>query len=193
MEKKHPVLKLFLYIILLYVAWYVFYQFVLIPGGSFDFWLTRQVTSHSISLLNLLSVEHFSMFVNPYGKCSILRDNLKVISVNHACNGQVLYPVFISFIVVTGGHWLNKITMALLGSLVIYISNLIRVISLVYVKISYPQYLDFNHKYTFVILVYSVIFLLWVYWANMFSKYKIFNHASKKYTHKDPAQLDTRH
>lgn len=177
MEKIHPVIKLFLSIILLYVGWYIFYQFVLVPGGAFDFWLTQRVTAHSVGVLNLISADHFGIFVNPHGKCSILRENLKVISVNHACNGQVLYPVFISFIIVTKGSWRNKLLMVLLGSLVIYIVNLIRVISLVYVRIYFPKYLDFNHKYTFVIFVYSVIFALWVFWVHRFSKLKLLKNA----------------
>ena len=175
-KNLHPVVRLFGAVILLYIVWYVLYQFVLVPGGAFDFWLTRQVTSHSIWVLNLIS-GGFDIFVNPYGMCSILRNNLKVISVNHACNGQLLYPVFWSFIIVTRGPWLNKLIMITAGSFIIYFTNLIRVVALVYIRLNYPAYLRFNHKYTFVILVYSVIFMLWVYWAKEFSKKQILKDA----------------
>ncbi len=177
MKNIHPVIKLFIAIILLYVGWQVLYQFVLTPGGPFDFWLTKLVTKHSVWILNLTDHD-YTLYVNPYGKCSILRDHVRIISVNHACNGQVLYPVFMSFVIVTRGPWLNKVAMILLGSIIIYLTNLLRVISLVFVRLHYPKYLDFNHKYTFVLVVYVVIFTLWVYWINKFSKYQFYRNAN---------------
>ncbi|MFN8436952.1 MAG: archaeosortase/exosortase family protein [Cytophagales bacterium] len=180
LSKQHKsILKLLLIILGLYILWHFVYIFWLIPGGKFDFWLTQKVTENSISILNLFN-NQYSIFVNPYGKCSILYQNLKVISVNHACNGQVLYPVFYAFIIATSGSWINKIIYISVGSVIIYICNLLRVVTLVLIRLNFPQYLNFNHKYTFTIVVYSVIFLMWYLWVNKFSKLVILKNEQSK-------------
>lgn len=35
-----------------------------------------------------------------------------------------------------------------------------------------PQYLNFNHTYTFTFIAYSVVFGLWILWVNKFSDTK---------------------
>jgi hypothetical protein len=40
---------------------------------------------------------------------------------------------------------------------------------LVLINNHYPQYLDFNHLYTFTILVYAIIFILWYIWAKKYA------------------------
>ncbi len=168
-ENTKPIIRLFIYIIAMFILWQILYVNFLTPGGKFDFWLTKTVTKHSIFTLNIFS-SNYDIFVNHYGKCSILHNNIKIISVNHACNGQVLYPVFAAFIIATNGQLINKFSYILLGSFLIYGINVLRVISLVYIRLYYPAYLNFNHKYTFTLIVYSFIFYLWYYWVNSFSK-----------------------
>jgi len=36
----------------------------------------------------------------------------------------------------------------------------------------FPEYLNFNHTYTFTFMVYAFIFLLWMIWVNRFSENK---------------------
>jgi len=42
----------------------------------------------------------------------------------------------------------------------------LRVVALITINYYAPQYIEFNHTYTFTILVYSIIFLLWMWWVN---------------------------
>jgi exosortase/archaeosortase family protein len=60
-----------------------------------------------------------------------------------------------------------------LGILIIHLLNIIRVIALTLLAYKAPEYLDFNHTYTFTILVYSVVFILWMIWALKISKVQI--------------------
>jgi hypothetical protein len=41
--------------------------------------------------------------------------------------------------------------------------------SLALIQYKAPEYLDFNHHYTFTVIVYAFIFLLWMIWVNKFS------------------------
>jgi hypothetical protein len=40
---------------------------------------------------------------------------------------------------------------------------------LIFIQIKSPESLEFNHKYTFTLLVYSLIFALWMLWVNRYS------------------------
>jgi exosortase/archaeosortase family protein len=47
--------------------------------------------------------------------------------------------------------------------------NVLRVVALAIIAKYCPQYLNFNHTYTFTFVIYSFIFLLWIIWVNKFS------------------------
>ena len=70
------------------------------------------------------------------------------------------------------GRLKDKLWFVPLGFLGILVLNIIRIIALSMIYYHKPQYLDFNHKYTFVIIVYGAIFGLWVLWVNKFANKK---------------------
>jgi hypothetical protein len=41
-------------------------------------------------------------------------------------------------------------------------------VSLLIIFDKYPTALDFNHKYTYVVIVYGLIFFLWWWWAKKY-------------------------
>jgi len=86
-----------------------------------------------------------------------------------ACNGQVLYALYIGFILATPGLTKHKIAAISLGSISIFVVNSLRVIALCLIKVNAPQYLAFNHKYTFTVVVYSCIFAMWMLWIKYFA------------------------
>lgn len=166
-----PVIHFFLKAFLLYLLWFLIYDLYLRENGLADSWLTNNVTNHSISILRLLRFDATHTFgFNTYHQVSI--ENIKMLGISNACNGQVLYPLFAGFIIATPGFWKNKLVMIITGFVSIYIVNILRIVLLIIIRYYKPEYLAFNHKYTFVILVYSFIFFLWILWVNKFSKLK---------------------
>lgn len=91
------------------------------------------------------------------------------ICIGSGCSGLELFLLFFGFILLMRGRLKDKLWFVPLGFLSILIMNIIRIIVLCVIYYHTPQYLDFNHKYTFVIVVYGAIFGLWVLWVNKFA------------------------
>jgi exosortase/archaeosortase family protein len=67
------------------------------------------------------------------------------------------------------GPWKKKMWFVPLGILSIYLINSLRVIGLAVNHMVSQESFDFNHKYTFTILIYGAIFFFWMIWVNRFS------------------------
>ena len=94
------------------------------------------------------------------------------ICVGTGCSGLELYLLFFGFILLMKGSWKDKIWFIPLGFLTILALNIIRIVVLSIIYYHVPQYLNFNHKYTFVIIVYAAMFGLWILWIKKFSAKK---------------------
>jgi exosortase family protein XrtF len=86
------------------------------------------------------------------------------------CNGITLFALFTGFVIAYPGPVKRKIWFIPLGLFAIHIVNILRIVALAFITLYAPSYLEFNHTYTFTIIVYSFVFFLWMLWANKFSK-----------------------
>jgi len=91
------------------------------------------------------------------------------ICIGSGCSGLELFLLFFGFILLMRGRLKDKLWFVPLGFLGILVLNIIRIILLSVIYYHTPQYLEFNHKYTFMIIVYGAIFGLWVLWVNKFA------------------------
>lgn len=91
------------------------------------------------------------------------------ICIGSGCSGLELFLLFLGFILLMRGRLKDKLWFVPLGFLAILVLNIIRIVVLSVIFYHTPQYLEFNHKYTFVIIVYGAIFGLWVLWVNKFA------------------------
>ena len=91
------------------------------------------------------------------------------ICIGKGCSGLELFLLFFGFIFLMKGRIIDKLWFVPLGTLAILVLNIIRIIALSVIYYHRPEYLEFNHKYTFVIIVYGAIFGLWVLWINKFA------------------------
>lgn len=168
MNFLEPNLKRFLTIsVSIYLIWFIIYDLWLKTEGTLDSWLTKTLTDNTITCLRWLKIQSFHSM---QGKDHIIMGpDKKIIEISNACNGLVLYPLYIGFILAIPGRAKWMVVMALIGSIIIFVVNVLRAVILCLIKIHYPLYLDFNHRYTFAIMVYAVIFFLWFIWINKFS------------------------
>lgn len=149
--------------ILLYVAWFIINDFFVASSGIND-WLNHRVAFDASLFLKTFG---YTTGIEP-GNHQFLIDinNKKMVGVGNPCNGLELFVLFAGFIICFPGGAKNKLWFIPLGVLIIHISNLIRAAVLALIQYYHPEYLDFNHHYTFVIIVYGIIFGLWIYWVN---------------------------
>jgi exosortase family protein XrtF len=91
------------------------------------------------------------------------------LTVGAPCDGVVLYVLFICFILAFPGPWKHKIWFLPVGALSVFAVNVLRIAALAVIVHINPDWLAFNHDYTFTLLVYSYVFGLWMLWVKKFS------------------------
>jgi exosortase/archaeosortase family protein len=91
------------------------------------------------------------------------------IAIGNRCNGLFTIMIYIGFIIAYPGRWGSKAVFIVIGSISIFVSNIIRMIALTYNAIYHPISLEFNHSYTYTFVVYSVVFVFWIWWVNKYS------------------------
>lgn len=156
--------------LLVYVLW-SFVEVFLLPDGNF---IEKFLTSSEAFLVSKLfiifgytNVTHEYL---PPDASIVLMDGKKVIGISDSCNGLVLFVTFIGFIIAFPTHFLSKLKFSLVGVVFIYTINVIRIFLLGLIYIYFPEYLDFNHHYTFTFFVYMDIFLLWMVFVKRYGE-----------------------
>jgi len=154
----------------IYIIWFIAYDFFIAPAGKVDTWLNERVAIDAGHMLSLIGLEGGTVPGNRQTIVTICGDTM--VGVGNPCNGLELFALFAGFILCFPGAWNHKSWFILAGCIAIHIINSIRTASLAVIQYKAPEYLDFNHHYTFTVVVYAFIFLLWVIWTNIFSKKK---------------------
>jgi len=175
LKENKKLIRFLLICLMAYLIWVVLYNHWIGPDKRLDFWLSGIEAKEVIVLLKWLGYPVEQM-VYGYKHIFYLHDQ-RLVALATSCNGLVLFPLFSCFIFATHGNLKRKIIYVLIGCMLIYHVNILRIMGLLLVKIYRPESLDFNHKYTFTVLVYSFIFYLWYLWINFYAVSKEKNHA----------------
>ena len=159
----------FLFVVALaFGLWQLLYSLVLHPWGGLDRWLIDSLTWLSGLLLRLLGYE---LLPEPTGDVNryIGVQGGHHLWIGDRCDGLTVMVVFLIFIAAFPGPWKHKPWFMLVGLAAIHLINAVRVAALcIVVTIDY-ELLNFNHDYTFQIVVYSVVLLLWYIWVKRFA------------------------
>lgn len=103
---------------------------------------------------------------------AITYEGRHILRIESACNGLVLMMLFAGFIIAFPGPWKHKLWFIPLGIVIIHVVNILRVAALGWNYVSASRSFEFNHKYTFELVVYCVIFLMWMWWSNQYANLK---------------------
>lgn len=152
--------------VVLYLLWFMLYDNWLLKDGLVDHFLINHLVNSTSFLL-----QSFGYTVFEYAD-AVGVDGTHGVLIGVPCNGLSLFALFAGFIIIFPGKWLYKLIYIPLGILLIHIINIFRLVGLALVVVYHPTSLEFNHKYTFTVIVYVFIFLLWIIWVNKFSRKK---------------------
>ena len=149
---------------IIYILWYVVYVLWLHPRTKLDLLVINNLISISSAILVFFN---YNLIDYPY------RENIRTMGIDGShglwigdpCNGLTLFALFAGFILAYPGKIKWKLLYIPLGLITIHLLNVLRIIGLSLITYYKPQYLDFNHTYTFTMIVYSYVFFLWYYWA----------------------------
>ena len=156
----------------LYAAWYLLYAFVLHPWGVLDHAVIDSLIAWGGAILKFLGYTLIPEPVNADHIRTIGVEGGHLLWIGDPCNGVGLFAVFLIFLIAYGGPWKHKLWFGALGILSIHLINALRVAALcIVVSINY-EWLNFNHDYTFYVIVYGWVFLLWYIWVRRFAPRK---------------------
>jgi exosortase family protein XrtF len=87
------------------------------------------------------------------------------------CNAISVIILFIAFIVAFSGKLKVTLLYIFVGSVLIYIFNIFRIIFLTILVYHFPHQEHLLHGVLFPLIIYGIVFLLWIIWVNKFSGY----------------------
>jgi exosortase/archaeosortase family protein len=150
--------------ILLYLIWFVCYDLWLKKVGFVDVFVIENLVYLAFEGLSLLGHQVDIDFDRIYivGAVSGVR-------VGSGCDGIELLALFTGFVLIFEGSWKHKIWFIPLGILILHFLNVLRVMALSINGLTSRVMLEFNHKYTFTIVLYCFTFLGWYLWVKYFA------------------------
>lgn len=165
---RDALVRFLLLVAALFIGWQLLYSLVIHPWGALDRWLIDRLTDHSGTALHLLGYE---LLPEPAGDSSryIGVQGGTFLWIGDRCDGLSVMVVFALFIGAFPGPWKHKPWFILLGVLLIHAMNVLRVVALCYVVTIDYELLNFQHDYTFQVVVYSCVLLLWYIWVKRFA------------------------
>lgn len=88
------------------------------------------------------------------------------------CNSISIIILFLAFIIAFSGSVKATIIYGIIGSVLIYFTNIFRIAVLSIGILEYPTQQEILHGLVFPAIIYGMVFLLWVIWVNKFSNFK---------------------
>lgn len=144
----------------IYVVWYLVYELWVLPNGYIDEPLSRNIASVSAGILSFFGQDIF-LFGRVVGITGAAG-----VEIVDGCNGIAAIGLFLGFIYAYPGAWLPRIYFSILGIIVIYLVNIVRIITLCLIQVYYPTAFGFTHDYSTTAIFYIIIFALWMIWVN---------------------------
>jgi exosortase family protein XrtF len=155
---------------LAYLILTFFYQFYLVRSLSKVDAITTIVAKNTISVLQLF--DNASLEKSGVDKfIKIFYKETYVARVIEGCNAVSIIVLFVSFIIAFSGKIKQTILFIIIGSLIIYIFNVLRIALMSILMFHYPEQEHILHGVIFPLIIYGTVFILWIIWVNKFSKY----------------------
>lgn len=156
--------------VLLYIIWFVILDSFVSQDGIVNVWLNKRVATDASYILDLFGLNGGT---NPgIHQTKVMINGVSMVGIGNPCNGLELFALFAGFIICFPGNVKTKLWFIPIGIIIIHFVNVLRAVALAFIQFKAPEYLDFNHHYTFTVIVYSIIFLLWMAWVNRISGFE---------------------
>jgi exosortase family protein XrtF len=174
---KNPFIRFLVLAAGSYLAWYIVYHSYINVDTNVD----RVVIDNLIDLSgSAMESMGYTLIPEPPEADAIRTvgiDGTYGLWIGDPCNGVTLFALFLIFMIWFPGPIKHKLWFIPFGLITIHLLNVVRIIALCII-VSYDyRYLDFNHNYTFTILIYGYMFILWILWVKKFSEVNTKQHA----------------
>lgn len=151
--------------------WYFLYTFLIKPSFLYDAIIIDKLSRTSAWLLEFFNFNPILIDGRFEGYSNWIRlPDSGGVQIGPECDGLIVISLFVIFVLVFPGPWKKKLWYIPSGIALLFLLNIIRISALAYMVKESPEWLSFNHDYTFTIIIYSIVFLLWYIWVNKLSK-----------------------
>lgn len=163
--RNTPTFRFFGLAFLAYVLWSVTYEQVLKPSTTLD----EVVIEHMVRSTEVV-FEAVGWPLGTYPQPAMHRDRVGVaghagVQIGAPCDGVALFALFAIFILAFPGPISRKAWFIPAGMALLHLANIGRVVVLTRIQATSPEWLEFNHDYTFTVLIYGLVFALWYLWT----------------------------
>jgi len=125
-----------------------------------DEWLSLNIIGNSAGIIKWLGYDVYTVNrIIGIGEYS-------GIEVVDGCNGISAIGLFLGFILAFPGPWKNRLSFSIVGIGIIYLINVLRIVTLTITKVEWPAFFNFTHDYSTTTIFYISIFFLWMIWVN---------------------------
>ena len=132
--------------------------------------MTNLVAKQTGNILNVLGYNAEVLQHSDEPSMKLFLDGNFLARIIEGCNSISVIILFLSFIVAFSGKLKTTFFYILSGSVLIYVVNLFRIVVLSLGLFHIPEYSEVLHKVVFPGIIYGMVFLLWIFWVNRFSK-----------------------
>jgi exosortase family protein XrtF len=158
--QRSEVVVFFAKALAIYVVWYLVYDLWMLPDGRVDAWLSEHIVRVSGALLSGMGFD-----VVASGRIVGLV-GANMLEIVNGCNGIEVLGLFVGFVVAYPGRTENRYWFIPLGILVLYVTNVVRIVVLAITQLHVPAIFDVTHDYSTTAIFYAVVFVMWVFWVN---------------------------
>jgi len=102
----------------------------------------------------------------------LMVDDYFLAGIVEGCNSVSIIILFASFILAFFGQTRSTLLYLFAGSVIIYAINILRIVILAVSIYEYPQYSGFMHSIFFPLAIYGTVFILWLIWVRIYSRWK---------------------
>lgn len=154
---------------------YKFYLDYSVGSKYYPDYVTELVARQTKELINILG--YSAEIANHPNEPSIkiIINGKYIARAVEGCNSISVIILFISFMIAFAGRFKPTFLYLLAGSVLIYSVNLMRIVILSIGLYHYPWRREVMHTVIFPLIIYGLVFLLWMFWVNRFSKLKRHN------------------
>lgn len=170
MKEYLPTLKILGRFLLVYLLLLLGYQLYLnyYQGRSFIDPFTNWVGEQCAFVQNKVGYET-QMVPNEARKGNFfyVKDIWATIMVE-GCNAASIMILFVSFVFAFFKGWLRTLLFSVVGLVILFILNVLRIVLLNIIAVDYPHYLLSAHDYLFPAIIYGGVVVLWLIWIKRF-------------------------
>ncbi len=165
LKTYYPTLKFIGKFVLIYVVLVTVYNFYLSFFQNQTDIITIWVGKLVSGIYNILGINVQSVPIKTEPGLKLIVKGQYVARIVEGCTSISVIIMFMAFVLSFGKNLKKTLTFALMGSILIFIFNLLRIVFLGYILYAFPQYQDVAHRIIFPAMIYGFVIILWLYFV----------------------------